>query len=522
MEEKKTVQYKRTMRGTMGAGASALFNGNGRRFYILEHRDASKYHKAGESQKIIVDEVELGRLPDCQVRFDDETWGIVSRRHAAIVRENDRWKLVQLSETNSTFLNGKKVENEWYLANGDEIQLAVNGPRLGFIVPEGKQGLVSSIKLTERLKLFQKQALAPYKRTLIALIALLIILSGLGAYVLYNQSEQIDTLFAYNEHNDKVIKEIQNAAEVTNKKQEEKQKEMEVKYVTVYNQGKAIEKEMKNIKGVASFVDKAKPSVYAVITTTTVTFPNGKSAQIQSIGTGFLLDDGRFVTARHCVQPWMYDTETLFEAHALAEKYEDVDMKTSIHAYSMNDEITLSSNQFTVDTSQDISFPYSIEIGEGQSVDITGKLAFPVKFGDGSTLGNISMYGSDWAYARVNKKGTIKAAPSLSSSLKSGTEVHVLGFPAGLGIKDGKHTVEPIYNKMTVSREGLNDARCIMVSEGVAHGNSGGPVFIVQNGELVVVAIVSRKEGATQQQGMFGITQQQQQYDQLVPISNLR
>jgi len=147
MEEKKTVQYKRTLRGTMGAGASALFNGNGRRFYILEHRDASKYHKAGESQKIIVDQIELGRQSDCQVRFDDETWDIVSRRHAAIVRDNDRWKLVQLSQTNSTFLNGQKIETEWYLANGDEIQLAVNGPRLGFIVPEGKQGLVSSIKL---------------------------------------------------------------------------------------------------------------------------------------------------------------------------------------------------------------------------------------------------------------------------------------------------------------------------------------------------------------------------------------
>ena len=43
----------------------------------------------------------------------------------------------------------------------------------------------------------------------------------------------------------------------------------------------------------------------------------------------------------------------------------------------------------------------------------------------------------------------------------------------------------------------------------------------VHNGELVVIGIVSRKESATQQQGMFGITQQQQQYDQLVPISNL-
>ena len=157
MEEKKTVQYKRTLRGTMGAGASALFNGGGRRYYVLEHRDSSKYHKAGESQKIIVDQAELGRSADCQVRFD-ETFETVSRRHAAIVREDDRWKLVQLSTVNSTFLNGRPVESQWYLENGDEIQLSVGGPRLGFIVPEGKQGLVSSIRLTERMELFRKQA----------------------------------------------------------------------------------------------------------------------------------------------------------------------------------------------------------------------------------------------------------------------------------------------------------------------------------------------------------------------------
>ena len=170
MEEKKTMrQYKRTLRSTVGTGMSALAGGNGRRFYVLEHRDSSKYHKAGESQKIIIDQIELGCNPDCQVRFDQETWGVVSRRHAAIEREGNRWKLIHLSTTNSTFLNGRKIESEWYLENGDEIQLAVDGPRLGFIAPEGKQGLVSSIKMTERLELFRKQALKPYKRAIAAM-----------------------------------------------------------------------------------------------------------------------------------------------------------------------------------------------------------------------------------------------------------------------------------------------------------------------------------------------------------------
>ena len=106
--------------------------------------------------------------------------------------------------------------------------------------------------------------------------------------------------------------------------------------------------------------------------------------------------------------------------------------------------------------------------------------------------------------------------------MKAGQAVHVLGFPAGLGFNDGDNFVEPIYNQMYVSRDGLNDSNCIMVSEGVAHGNSGGPVFSYVNGQLKVVAIVSRKEAATQLVDMFGVQQQQQQYDQLVPMSNLK
>ena len=87
--DNKTVQYKRTLKGSVGAGVSALFNGNGRRYFILVHKDASKYHKAGESQKIIIDQVELGRDANCQVRFDD-SFSTVSRHHAAIVKGGDR------------------------------------------------------------------------------------------------------------------------------------------------------------------------------------------------------------------------------------------------------------------------------------------------------------------------------------------------------------------------------------------------------------------------------------------------
>ncbi len=86
----------------------SVFGGSGRKYYILEHKVSSQYHRAGETQEIIVDQIEIGRDSRCQVRFD-ESFSTVSRRHAAIVKSGDGWKLVQLSTTNKTFLNGVPV-----------------------------------------------------------------------------------------------------------------------------------------------------------------------------------------------------------------------------------------------------------------------------------------------------------------------------------------------------------------------------------------------------------------------------
>ena len=118
------------------------------------------------------------------MRFD-ESFVTVSRHHAAIVRDGDMWKLVQVSKTNSTLLNGRPVTTEWYLQNGDEIQLSVNGPKLGFIIPAGKKGTVGSIALTRRLSLFRQQALRPYKTALAVLATILLLLAGGGGYAMW-------------------------------------------------------------------------------------------------------------------------------------------------------------------------------------------------------------------------------------------------------------------------------------------------------------------------------------------------
>ena len=177
------TNYKRTVAGSVGAGLGAIFNASGRTYYILEHKTNSKYHQAGESQKIIVDQVEMGRDSSCQVRFD-ESFETVSRKHAAIVRDGSNWKLIPLSSTNATLVNGQPITGERVLNSGDEIRLSSQGPVLGFILPQGAQSLVKSIGLTERMNLFRKQALRPYKTAIWCLFAVLII--AVGALVAWN------------------------------------------------------------------------------------------------------------------------------------------------------------------------------------------------------------------------------------------------------------------------------------------------------------------------------------------------
>lgn len=498
---KETVQFKRTVKGSVGAGMGALFNGSGRQFYVLEHKNASKYHHAGESQKIIIDQVVLGRDSNCQVRFDDESWPSVSRRHAAIEKDPQGWKIIPLSQTNSTLVNGHAIDKEWHLQNGDEIQLAINGPRLGFIVPAGKQSLVSSIKLTERLNLFRAQALRPYKRAIAALCAVLVVACGVGGYVIWNQHEDIKDLLADTEKTQNIIDDIKAKAA-----------EDSIKWATEIqisdDEQKRLKQEIAIIKAetaIESYLANVESSVYAIITSVYAENSNEKILLTRSQGTGFLLTDGRFVTARHCVEPWMFTPPSqgapgMQEFFALSNEGVFKMYSEIVAVNNQGEKLTFTNEHFKIDRTYDtpIGVPYIID---GKEYSLQGAVAF----------GSTASLGNDWAYVRTpDKKGKIEDGKSISDNLKKGKDVHLLGFPKSLGIMDGEKFVEPIYNKLTVSRDNLNEGRCIMVTQGVDHGNSGGPVFTLNNGKFLVVGVVSRGDS------------QSEYYNHLIPMSNLK
>jgi pSer/pThr/pTyr-binding forkhead associated (FHA) protein len=84
----------------------------------------------GSIQEFGESEILIGRHPSCQLVFPKDLT-IVSRKHAKIVREGNRFKLTDLS-ANGTFVNGKRIQ-ETFLKEGDVMMFAEGGPKVSFL-----------------------------------------------------------------------------------------------------------------------------------------------------------------------------------------------------------------------------------------------------------------------------------------------------------------------------------------------------------------------------------------------------
>jgi hypothetical protein len=73
---------------------------------------------------VFVDQSEftIGRDERCNLVISDRQ---VSRQHARIWLEGDRYLLEDLSSKNGTFLNGQAMDEPYTLQDGDEIQIAL-------------------------------------------------------------------------------------------------------------------------------------------------------------------------------------------------------------------------------------------------------------------------------------------------------------------------------------------------------------------------------------------------------------
>jgi V8-like Glu-specific endopeptidase len=494
---------KQQFNKSLGSGVKSLFGGGGKTYYVLEHRTHSQKHKAGKVQEIIVDYIELGRDSRCQVRFENDM-PTVSRRHAAIIKEDDKWVIKNLSQVNQTIVNGRPVANKWYLNTGDEIQLSAEGPKIGFIVPE--INTVKSIGFTKRMSLFRQQALRPYKTAITVLsFVLLFVVIGLG-YGIYDAKTKVVKLEKETEElGGQIVKltdQFEDAKEISlreidslrvlNLANEQARNQMSQKVSRMEGTINRLIVEQQNLSANHSFNNQdiisdfsgLYPYVYQIILESIELVFEGEvmKEEINSpIGSGFLLNSKNFITARHVIEPWYYisgeDMELIY-MNALVQMGADLTAKyTAISPAGTS--FSFTNKDFALDRSKDEN--YSFTDADGDQVLIS--------------VAPMELSNTDWARISTNIQGGLPFDSNLSNRLSMRTNLYVLGYPLGMAARSGAN-ISPIYGSCVVGADGLQNGVIMISARNFERGNSGGPVFVEkQDGSFTVVGIISAGAG---------------------------
>jgi len=557
------TNYKRTVAGSVGAGMGAIFNGSGRKYYILEHKTDSKYHHLGESQKIIIDQIELGRDSSCQVRFGED-FPTVSHHHAAIVREGEGWKLVHLSQTNNTYVNGQPVSGDCRLNSGDEIRLSSNGPVMGFIVPQGAKSVVSSIGLTERMSLFRKQALKPYK-TALSILAILLVLVVCGLiFTRVDLGKAQDQIVAADATITQMTADLKSVAEekkaleteigdmkksmdeAADKNSEEYKKLSDRYYAAVAKQSelqsKTKELEEKIEKVSEAPVAESLPSAASTPTqpsnvAETPAEPAAQEAPTSAFatidaccnyvfyvrmddlevftpdnvslvkfstdgivgGTGFLMDNGVFATARRVIEPWYYYKGRLGKDNSGKDwSFEDIQVLANIgykvvahySAYSPTSNFKFANT----DIRKKSNVKYDSEFYTTSSYVIANKtIKKLVSKKDVTIYWHTNYAASDWASFNPGLAGGLQFNDSWSQNPVRAT-VKIIGFPRKEGYVDSQ-AVDPVIRTNDINTSTLNKDKVIeLASQTYEIGNDGGPVLVNIDGVWTVVGILSHTD----------------------------
>ena len=476
---------------TIGAGFKAL-GGASMSAYTLEFLTQSGSRRPGTTETIVVPHAEMGRDRTCAIRFDASE-KTVSRKHASISSEGGQYYITPLSQTNQTFVNGAAINGRVPLSNGSEIQLSSSGPRMRFLAAQTK---TSTMRLTQRMQMFASQSLRPYRRAVMTLSVVFVIAIGAMAYFLYQSSEELGVAKkqiaqqieeqkqnkeAQKVLNDNLAKVNKDLAATAKKLAEESKKNSEIlKQVEISN----------NIK---KMLDDYENDVYYLHMSKLVYRFNGEVNSYSNLGsgTGFLLDDGRFVTALHCVHPWYFNTEdeSYNILNALKTQGEIVEL-TIVATSPSGKQMTFSSNDFNYNEAGLESRTYEID-GDDYLVRVNTS----------------NTWKSDWAWIHTSQKGKIKSDAFFSKNMEANDHIYVMGYTFGMS-QQPEGGLKPLHSEMTVAQDGLTKGVVKVSGRSFDSGNSGGPAFAVnKNGELVNIGIISSGR---------------QVVGQIVPIANVR
>ncbi|HBE40648.1 MAG TPA: hypothetical protein DDW27_05500 [Bacteroidales bacterium] len=501
---KETTAFKTGMTVLRGGNVPA---------YTLEYLTPGRKKQTGEFETILVPYAEIGRAANCNIQYGDN-YPTVSRKHAAIERRGNNYFLIHLSRKNPTLLNGAVVDTESQLKNGDEIQFSMEGPKLRFnITPTGS----ANMGFTRKIGLVTKQAIKPYRTLVFSLLFVILAIGGVGGWFIYHQSKIITSL----ENNLKNAEQLRIQDSITRAQEFSKQAEStarrleslmssNAKNISVINE---LNKKIEELKpreiiiqpSGTKFYEKYRDNIYFLeVVEILVSMPDGSAqkANMRWTGTAFLCSDGKLVTARHCIQGWRFARDEISQVLNFAE-LNGGKLFVKFRATSANNWFEFDYSNVRFDDSKDETITKTIEIVAGRK---KSKNNIYFKYAND--------WSTDWAFCQTEKTSNISYDSGLSSNLKAGEKVYLLGFSLGKGgPAEGK--INPLFSESNIGQDGISATGLITItSRSFEQGNSGGPAFVQSGDDFKVVGIVSR--------GEFDATGSFATIAYIVPIANVK
>ena len=240
------------------------------------------------------------------------------------------------------------------------------------------------------------------------------------------------------------------------------------------------------------------------------------SIELSSVaeGTAFLTSDSLFVTARHCVEPWINDEEwdgvssksKMAPEVRLATKAETENRAVGYEKYVLRAHCVISkgfdrydcySTDFIMNKSRDMV----IRLGSFQE-PIYWRTIMPIAHRRDMELGDFAYIKAETLKVKdIDSQISLAGWEELIEFARPGDhDVAVIGYP----LNDNKtDDASILYGSLMEFGDELSKGEgCIRISADINPGNSGGPVFAKIGDEIKVIGIVSKADGRASQ-GMF-------------------